>query len=63
MILYKISKMRCKNMLLEFKMSNFKSFMDEMDFKMFAAPKQKDLAYSIMKEKFVEKYIKGYLLL
>ena len=55
--------MRCKNMLLEFKMSNFKSFMDEMDFKMFAAPKQKDLAYSIMKEKFVEKYIKGYLLL
>ena len=35
-------------MLLEFKTQNFKSFLDEMDFLMTPAPKQKDLEYSIL---------------
>lgn len=38
-------------MLLEFKMSNFKSFKDEIYFKMTPAPNIKDLAYSLIKNK------------
>src|SRR5690554_205572 len=37
-------------MLLEFKISNYKSFKDESLFSMKVAPKQKDLHYSILKE-------------
>lgn len=38
-------------MLLEFKAKNYRSFRDEMFFSMIPAPKQKDLEYSIQKEK------------
>lgn len=38
-------------MLLEFKIKNYKSFVEETVFSMFPAPKQKDLEYSILKEK------------
>lgn len=46
-------------MLLEFKTKNFKSFADEACFSMVAAPKQKGLDYSLMKEKVKGKEIKG----
>lgn len=46
-------------MLLEFKTENFKSFLDEMDFSMTPAPKQKDLEYSILKHKIGNKTYKG----
>lgn len=36
-------------MLLEFKAKNYKSFADEMNFSMFAAPRQLDLNYSLFK--------------
>ena len=35
-------------MLLEFKTENFKSFVDEVNFSMLAAPKQKGLDYSLL---------------
>ncbi len=38
-------------MLLEFKATNYRSFKNEMVFSMIPAPKQKDLEYSIQKEK------------
>ena len=46
-------------MLLEFRVKNFKSFLDEMTFKMTPAPKQKDLEYSILKQKLGKKIYKG----
>lgn len=46
-------------MLLEFKTKNYKSFVDEACFSMVAAPKQKGLDYSLMKEKVKGKEIKG----
>ena len=46
-------------MLLEFKTENFKSFLDEMDFLMTPAPKQKDLEYSILEHKIGKKTYKG----
>lgn len=46
-------------MLLEFKVENFKSFLDEMDFLMTPAPKQKDLEYSILTHKIEKKTYKG----
>ena len=45
-------------MLLEFKMKNFKSFKEEMDFKMIPAP-IKDLEYSLITKKIGEKDIKA----
>ena len=47
------------NMLLQFKAENFKSFLDEMDFSMTPAPKQKDLEYSILEHKIGNKTYKG----
>lgn len=44
-------------MLLEFKTRNFKSFLEEMDFKMTLAPKQKRLDHSILSKK-IKKNIK-----
>ena len=38
-------------MLLEFKMKNFKSFRNLVEFKMTPAQKIKDLEYSLLKEK------------
>jgi len=38
-------------MLLEFRVSNYKSFKDELVFSMIPAPKQKGLDYSILREK------------
>lgn len=46
-------------MLLQFKTENFKSFLDEMDFLMTPAPKQKDLEYSILEHKIGNKTYKG----
>ncbi len=46
-------------MLLEFRISNFKSFLDDVAFKMTPAAKQRDLAYSVMKEKIGSKEYKG----
>lgn len=46
-------------MLLEFRTKNFKSFRNEAVFSMTAAPKQKGLDYSLMKEKSGSKIIKG----
>lgn len=46
-------------MLLEFKTKNFKSFLEEMDFVMTPAPKQKSLEYSILKHKIGKKTYKG----
>ena len=47
------------NMLLEFKTKNYKSFSDETVFSLIAAPKQKGLDYSLMKENVKGKAIKG----
>lgn len=47
------------NMLLQIKAENFKSFLDEMDFSMTPAPKQKDLEYSILEHKIGNKTYKG----
>lgn len=47
------------NILLQFKAENFKSFLDEMDFSMTPAPKQKDLEYSILEHKIGNKTYKG----
>ena len=57
MILQELSRMEVKNMLLEFKTKNYKSFVDEACFSMITAPKQKGLDYSIMKEKVKGKEI------
>ncbi|MFR1448946.1 MAG: AAA family ATPase [Beduini sp.] len=46
-------------MLLQFKTENFKSFLDEMEFSMTPAPKQKDLEYSILEHKIGNKTYKG----
>lgn len=46
-------------MLLEFKTSNYKSFVDEMTFSMIPAAKQTGLDYSVMKEKAGGKTYKG----
>ena len=46
-------------MLLDFKISNFKSFSEEADFSMSAAPKQKGLDYSLCVEKIKRKTKKG----
>lgn len=46
-------------MLLQFKTENFKSFLDEMNFSMTPAPKQKDLEYSILEHKIGNKIYKG----
>lgn len=46
-------------MLLEFKTKNYKSFVDEMDFSMMPAPKQKGLDYSILSMKAGSKTYKG----
>ena len=46
-------------MLLQFKIENFKSFLDEMDFSMTPAPKQKDLEYSILRHTIGNKTYKG----
>lgn len=46
-------------MLLEFKMKNFKSFKEEMDFKMMPAQKIKGLEYSLINKKVKGKDIKA----
>ena len=46
-------------MLLQFNTENFKSFLDEMNFSMTPAPKQKDLEYSILEHKIGNKTYKG----
>lgn len=46
-------------MLLEFKVENYKSFLEEVTFSMVAAPKQSGLDYSLLKEKVKGKLIKG----
>lgn len=46
-------------MLLEFRIKNYKSFVEETSFIMEAAPKQKGLDYSLCKEKIKKKQIKG----
>lgn len=46
-------------MLLEFKIKNYKSFVEETSFSMVAAPKQKGLDYSLMKTKVKGKEIRG----
>ena len=46
-------------MLLEFKTKNYKSFVNEMDFSMTPAPKQKGLDYSIMSKQGGTKIYKG----
>lgn len=46
-------------MLLEFKTQNYKSFVNEAAFSMIAAPKQKDLSYSLCEEKIGNKKING----
>ena len=52
-----------KNMLLEFRTSNYKSFKDQMIFSLIPAPKQKGLDYSIFQERVNKKYIRDYVLL
>ena len=46
-------------MLLEFKMENYKSFLEKVTFSMVAAPKQSGLDYSLLKEKVKGKLVKG----
>lgn len=46
-------------MLLEFKVKNYKSFLDEVCFSMIPASKQKGLDYSVMVEKVKSKDMKG----
>lgn len=46
-------------MLLEFRIKNYKSFVEESCFSMVAAPKQKGLDYSLMKTKVKGKEIRG----
>ncbi len=46
-------------MLLEFKVENYKSFLDECTFSMEKAPMQKDLEYSLLSESICRKEYKG----
>ncbi|MDD3394294.1 MAG: ATP-binding protein, partial [Anaerotignum sp.] len=46
-------------MLLEFRVSNYKSFKEELCFSLIPAPKQKGLDYSVLKEKMNKKIYKG----
>lgn len=46
-------------MLLQFKIKNYKSFLEEAEFSMEAAPKQKGLDYSLSNIKFKRRTIKG----
>lgn len=46
-------------MLLEFKVSNYKSFCEEASFQMTAAPKQKGLDYSLLKARYKRTILKG----
>lgn len=46
-------------MLLEFKIKNYKSFLDETVFSMVPAPKQSGLSYSLLKEKINKEPYKG----
>ncbi len=46
-------------MLLNFKVSNYKSFVDEIEFKMTPAPKIHDLDYSVINNKVGKKSIKS----
>lgn len=46
-------------MLLQFKVKNYKSFLEEAEFSMEAAPKQKGLDYSLSNIKFKKRIIKG----
>jgi hypothetical protein len=46
-------------MLLQFKIKNYKSFLEEAEFSMEAAPKQKGLDYSLSNIKFKKRTIKG----
>lgn len=46
-------------MLIKFKMENYKSFKNLIEFPMSPAPKQKGLDYSIIRRKFKSKNIKG----
>ena len=46
-------------MLLEFRMSNYKSFRDEAVFSLVPAPKQKDLEYSLLRESVGRRSYKG----
>ncbi|MGN0244202.1 MAG: ATP/GTP-binding protein [Lachnospiraceae bacterium] len=46
-------------MLLQFKVKNYKSFLEETEFSMEAAPKQKGLDYSLSNIKFKKRIIKG----
>ncbi len=46
-------------MLLNFKVRNYKSFLDETEFSMEAAPKQSGLDYSLWKAKVKKRVIKG----
>lgn len=46
-------------MLLEFKVKNYKSFVEEARFSMIKAPKQSGLDYSLLKTKIKKKEIKG----
>lgn len=46
-------------MLLEFETKNYKSFIKEAVFSMIAAPKQKGLDYSLLREKIKRRTIKG----
>lgn len=47
------------DMLLEFKTKNYKSFSEEADLVMTAAPKQKGLDYSLCRERIKGKDIRG----
>jgi AAA15 family ATPase/GTPase len=46
-------------MLLKFKVSNYKTFVDEVEFSMIPAPKQKDLEYSVLKKEINNKQYKA----
>ena len=46
-------------MLLDFRVKNYKSFIEETKFSMLAAPKQSGLDYSLCKKKINRKQIKG----
>ena len=50
-------------MLLDFKISNYKSFYDETIFSMIPAPRQTGLDYSIQSEKLVQRNTVVYPLL
>ena len=59
MILRIMSKTEVEKMLLEFRTKNYKSFVEEVKFSMFAAPKQKGLDYSLCIEKIKGKMCRG----